>query len=143
MEKPTITATTSESASPTCRTRRTAFSLHRLDDVDALHGTVLGSQPAGDLDVAVYDGEEDDREDHPDDEAGGDPPPEDRAQSHFAEPEPVDVVAQEDDECENHDDHDRRHEDGQSATGGVATRMQPRRLPARTAGRVVIHRTAV
>ncbi len=68
VEKPTITATRSESASPACRTRRDRRLVHRLDDVDAFDRTVLGGEAASDLDVAVDDGEEDDREDRPDDE---------------------------------------------------------------------------
>ena len=36
--------------------------VHVLDDVDALEGAVLGGHAAGDLDVAVDDGEEGDAE---------------------------------------------------------------------------------
>ena len=84
--------------------------MHRLDDVNALHRTVLRGQTASNLDVAVDDGEEDDGEDRPDDGTGGDAPPEDRAQSDFAEPEPIDVVAQEDNKGNDKDDQHRQPE---------------------------------
>ena len=77
--------------------------LHRvlvdvLDDVDALEGAVARRQPAGDLDVAEDDDEEDDAGRHADDQPRPDLAPEHDPQADLAEPQPVGVGEQVDDE---------------------------------------------
>ena len=117
--------------------------MNHLDDVDALEGTVLGGAAAGDLDVAVHDGEEDQREDRPNDGADGDAPPEDRAQGDFAEPEPVDVVSKQNNERKDQDDHDRQDEDDQSATVRMTTLRKGWFRLLRATGPIGVHDRAV
>ena len=69
-----------------------------LDDVDALEGAVTRRQAARDLEVALEDGKEDGAGRHADDEPRPDLAPEDDAQADLAEPQPVGVGQQVDDE---------------------------------------------
>ncbi len=99
--------------------------LHRafvdvLDDVDALEGTVARRQAPRDLDVGVEDGEEDGAGRYPDDEPRPDLAPEDDPQADLAEPEPVGVGQQVDDE-QHESEHEGRDDDrgDQAAPAGL------------------------
>ena len=97
-----------------------------LDDVDALEGAVARRQTARDLDVGVEDGEEDGAGGHADDEPRPDLAPEDDPQADLAEPEPVGVGQQVDDE-HHQGEHQSRHGDADEPTA-TARRRRARRL---------------
>ena len=92
-----------------------------LDDVDALEGAVARRQASGELDVGVEDGEEDGAGRYPDDETRPDLAPEDHAQTDLAEPQPVGVDQQEDDE-QHENERDGGHGDADEASAMMGCR---------------------
>ena len=97
-----------------------------LDDVDALEGTMARRQAARYLDVAPEDGKEDGAGRHADDEPRPDLAPEDDAQAYLAEPQPVGVGQQVDDE-QHQGERGRGHDDADEPTATMGCR-RPRLL---------------